>query len=49
MDFAWLGTVAFLTSKSFRILSNRSYKLMMSGLGATLIYFGISFLTDIAV
>jgi len=47
MDFVWLGTVSFLASKSFRILSNRSYKLMMSGLSIMLIYFGITFLAGI--
>ena len=49
MDFVWLGTVAFLTSKSFKILSNKSYKLMMSGLSIVLIYFGIMFLVDITL
>ena len=47
MDFAWLGTVSFLASKSSRILSNRNYKILMIGLSFVLIYFGITFLTDI--
>ena len=47
MDFAWLGITAFLASKSSKILSNRNYKIMMTGLSLTLIYFGITFLTDI--
>lgn len=47
MDFAWLGAISFLTSKSSKILSNRNYKMLMIGLSGALIYFGISFLTDI--
>lgn len=48
MDFAWLGTVSFLASKSFRILSNRNYKIIMAGLSMMSIYFGITFLTGIS-
>jgi len=48
MDFVWLGTVSFLASKSFKILSNKSYRLMMVGLNIMLIYFGVTFLTDIS-
>jgi len=48
MDFAWLGTVSFLASKSSRILSNRNYKILMIGLSLMLIYFGIIFLVDIS-
>ncbi|MDH3736518.1 MAG: LysE family translocator [Nitrosopumilus sp.] len=47
MDFAWLGMISFLASKSSRILSNRNYKILMIGLSFMLIYFGIMFLTDI--
>ena len=47
MDFAWLGTVSFLASKSSKILSNRNYKILMIGLSLTLVYFGITFLLDI--
>jgi threonine/homoserine/homoserine lactone efflux protein len=47
MDFAWLGIVSFLSSKSTRILSNRNYKVLMMGLSIMLIYFGITFLTEI--
>ena len=47
MDFAWLGSVAFLAEKSSRILSNKNYKILMIGLSLMLIYFGITFLTDI--
>ena len=47
MDFAWLGTVSFLASKSLKILSNKNYKILMIGLSLMLIYFGITFLIDI--
>jgi len=49
MDFVWLGGVAFLASKSSRIISNRNYKILMIGLSLMLIYFGITFLTDLIV
>jgi len=47
MDFAWLGTVSFLASKSSKILSNKNYKILMMGLSLMLVYFGIMFLVDI--
>ena len=47
MDFAWLGTVSVLASKSSKILSNKNYKILMMGLSLMLVYFGIMFLVDI--
>ena len=47
MDFAWLGMISFLASKSSRILSNRNYKILMIVLSFMLIYFGITFFIDI--
>ena len=47
MDFAWLGGISFLASKSSKILSNRNYKFIMIGLSFLLVYFGITFLVDI--
>lgn len=47
MDFVWLGGISFLASKSSRILSNRNYKVLMIGLSLMLVYFGITFLTDL--
>lgn len=47
MDFVWLYSVACLASKSSKILSNKNYKILMIGLSAMLIYFGISFITDV--
>ena len=47
MDFVWLGIIAFLASKSVKIISNRNYKIMILVLSAILIYFGITFLTNV--
>ena len=47
MDFVWLGSTAFLISKSKKIISNTNYKIIMLALSAILIYFGIIFLTDV--
>jgi len=47
MDFVWLGGISFLASKSSKIISNRNYKIIMIGLSLMLVYFGITFLTDI--
>ena len=47
MDFAWLGTVSVLASKSSKILSNKNYKILMIGLSLMLVFFGITFLVDI--
>ncbi|MBI2643845.1 MAG: LysE family transporter [Nitrosarchaeum sp.] len=47
MDFVWLYSVACLAAKSSKILSNKNYKILMIGLSAMVIYFGISFITDV--
>ena len=47
MDFAWLGTISYLASKSAKILSNKNYKIIMIGLSVMLVYFGITFLEDV--
>jgi len=47
MDFAWLGTISYLAAKSKKILTNKNYKIIMTGLSIMLIYFGITFLEDI--
>jgi len=47
MDFAWLYSIAHLASKSIKILSSRNYKILMIVLSCMLIYFGISFISDI--
>jgi threonine/homoserine/homoserine lactone efflux protein len=48
MDFAWLGGISFLASKSSKIISNKNYKVITIGLSLMLVYFGITFLADIA-
>ena len=48
MDYVWLGGISFLVSKSSQILSNRNYKITMIGLSLFLVYFGITFILDIA-
>ncbi|QLH10642.1 LysE family transporter [Nitrosarchaeum sp. AC2] len=47
MDFAWLYSIAHLASKSAKILSSRNYKILMIVLSSMLIYFGISFISDV--
>jgi len=47
MDFVWLYSIAHIASKSIKILSNRNYKILMIILSSMLIYFGISFISDI--
>ena len=47
MDFAWLGVISYLASKSTKILSNKNYKIIMIGLSIILVYFGITFLEDV--
>ena len=43
MDYAWLGTVAFFSSKGKKILSNRNYTIFMIAISGVLVYFGIVF------
>ena len=47
MDFVWLGTTAFLASKSSKLIRNKGYKILITGLSLTLIYFGITFLLQV--
>ncbi len=47
MDFAWLGGIAFLASKSRQIISNKNYKIILIGLNIVLVYFGITFLLEV--
>ena len=43
MDYAWLGTVGFLSSKGKAILSNKNYGIFMIAISGVLVYFGIVF------
>jgi len=47
MDFAWLTSIALLSSKGARLLSNRNYRLLIISLSLVLILFGIFFLADV--
>ena len=47
MDYVWLFVVAGFASKTKNILSNKNYKILIIGLSALLIYFGIDFLLQI--
>ncbi|MGI0101102.1 MAG: LysE family transporter [Nitrosotalea sp.] len=46
MDYAWLGTVGFLSSRGKKILSTKNYKVFMIALSGVLVYFGINFLVQ---
>jgi hypothetical protein len=47
MDYVWLFVVAGFASKTKNILSNKNYKILIIGLSALLIYFGIDFILQI--
>jgi threonine/homoserine/homoserine lactone efflux protein len=46
MDYAWLGGTALLASKGSMLLKSRHYSLLLAGLSAVLIYYGISFVVQ---
>lgn len=46
MDFAWLSFTALISSRISTILSHRNFKILMIGLSAALVYFGITFLIE---
>ena len=43
MDYAWLCTVGFLSSKGKTILSSKNYGIFMIAISGVLVYFGIVF------
>lgn len=43
MDYAWLCTVGFLSSKGKKILSSKNYNIFMITISGVLVYFGIVF------
>lgn len=47
MDYAWLFFVSTLSSKGTKFLTNKEYKFCMIAINAALIYFGISFITNL--
>jgi threonine/homoserine/homoserine lactone efflux protein len=46
MDYAWLCTVGFLSSKGKRILSSKNYNIFMITISGVLVYFGIVFVLE---
>ena len=44
MDYAWLGGTAYLASKGSKVLKSRYYPLLLVGLSAILVYYGLAFL-----
>ena len=47
MDYAWLGTVGYLSSKGKKILSSKNYVLFMIAISGILVYFGIMFVLEV--
>ncbi len=47
MDFAWLASTSYLSSKSSKFLSRRSYRFLFIVISGFMIYFGITFLFDV--
>lgn len=43
MDYAWLCSVGFLSSKGKRIVSNKNYKIFIIAISAVLVYYGVTF------
>jgi threonine/homoserine/homoserine lactone efflux protein len=48
MDYAWLFAVTSLSAKGSSFLTDKRYKLCMIAINASLIYFGISFITSLS-
>jgi threonine/homoserine/homoserine lactone efflux protein len=46
MDYAWLGTVGYLSSKGKKILSSKNYVLFMIAISGILVYFGVMFVLE---
>ena len=46
MDFAWLASTSYLSSKSSKFLSQRNYRFLFIAISGFMIYFGITFLLD---
>ena len=43
MDYAWLCSVGFLSSKGKRIVSNKNYRIFIIAISAVLVYYGVTF------
>src|SRR5690242_5102738 len=44
MDYAWICSIAFLSSKGKKVISNKKYTVFMIAISGVLVYFGIVFL-----
>lgn len=43
MDYAWLTSVGFLSSKGKKIVSNKNYRIFIIAISAVLVYYGVTF------
>ena len=43
MDYAWLCSVGFLSSKGKTIVSNKNYRIFITAISAVLVYYGVTF------
>lgn len=48
MDYAWLGSTAYLASKGAFLLRSKYYATLLLGLTAVLVYYGVSFVSQAA-
>lgn len=44
MDYAWLAATAYLASRGSLILKSRYYRMLVLGLVAFLVYYGVQFI-----
>jgi threonine/homoserine/homoserine lactone efflux protein len=49
MDYAWLGTTAYISSKGSIVLESRYYPILLLGLAVVLVYYGIIFIHEAIV
>jgi len=49
MDYLWMGSIAFLSSKSSHFISSKIFRLVLLTLSGFLIYFGITFLLEVII
>lgn len=49
MDYAWLATTAYIASKGSLVLESRYYPILLLGLAAVMVYYGIVFIREAIV
>ena len=47
MDYVWICSIAFLSSKGKKVVSNKKYNIFMIAISGVLVYFGIVFLLQV--